>query len=422
MQSMGFVQPDRVPVDLGGHRSSGIQAMAYARLRDFLGLPKRPPRVYDMPQQLAVIDEDVLDRFAVDVIELGRGFNQDEAGWREWVLPDGTECLVPHWVPLAREGSNWVIQSTDGTPIAVQRQGMVYFDQILFPLSESPHSKLDRLEAMLELDMWDAVAAPPGPVSRDEEGARYLADGARTLRASTDRAIIGLFGAPIFEGGQQLFGMENYLVALAQDPPLVERFLDHLMAIYMRRLEFFLKAVGPYIDIILFSDDYGTQTAPQISPRMLRRYFKPRHQQIWSAVKEMAPVKILLHSCGAIRPFLPDLIEAGLDAVNPVQITATGMEPAGLKADFGRQIVLWGGGCDTQQVLPNATPAQVREHVLHNLEVLAPGGGFVFQQVHNIQANVPPANIVALFDAVAEFNAAERGTPCGHDPASGGAT
>lgn len=406
LQSMNFVQPDRVAVDLGGHRSSGIQAMAYARLRDFLGLPKRPPRVYDMPQQLAVIDEDVLDRFGVDVIELGRGFNQDEADWREWVLPDGTQCLVPYWVPLAREGDSWVIKSKDGTPIAVQRKGMVYFDQTHFPLRDDPHAKLDHLEAMLELDMWDAVAAPPGPVTRDEAGARYLAEGARRLRASTDRAIIGLFGAPLFEGGQQIFGMENYLVALAQDPPLIEQFLDHLMAVYMRRLEFFLKAVGPYIDTILFSDDYGTQTAPQISPRMLRRYFKPRHQQIWAAVKEMAPVKILLHSCGAIRPFLPDLIEAGLDAVNPVQITATGMEPAGLKADFGRHIVLWGGGCDTQQVLPNATPAQVREHVLRNLEILSPGGGFVFQQVHNIQANVPPENIVAMFDAVAEFNAA----------------
>jgi len=406
MQSMNFSQPDRVAVDLGGHRSSGIQAIAYARLRDHLGLPKRPPRVYDVPQQLAIIDDDVLDRFGVDCIELGRGFNQDEADWQEWVLPDGTECLIPHWIRMVREGTNWVVKASDGTPIAVQRQGMVYFDQTYFPLSEDPHSKLDRLEAMLELDMWDAVVAPPGPVSRDQEGARYLAEGARKLRASTDRAIIGLFGGPIFEGGQQLFGMENYLVHLAKEPALVERFLDRLMAIYSRRLEFFLTSVGPYIDIILFSDDYGTQTAPQISPRMLRQYFKPRHQEIWAQAKRLAPVKILLHSCGSIRAFMPDLIEAGLDAVNPVQITATKMEPAQLKADLGRQIVLWGGGCDTQHVLPNATPREVREHVLHNLEFLAPGGGFVFQQVHNIQVNVPPENIVAMFDAVAEWNGA----------------
>jgi uroporphyrinogen decarboxylase len=167
-----------------------------------------------------------------------------------------------------------------------------------------------------------------------------------------------------------------------------------------------LGAVGPYIDIILFSDDYGTQNAPQISPRMFRRYFMPRHQAIWAEVKRLAPVKILLHSCGSIRALLPDLIEAGLDAVNPVQTTAAKMEPAQLKADLGRQIVLWGGGCDTQHVLPNAAPAEIREHVLRQLRILAPGGGFVFQQIHNIQANVPPQNIVAMLDAVAEFNGA----------------
>jgi len=406
LQSMSFVQPDRVAVDLGAHRSSGIQAIAYARLRDYLGLPKRPPRVYDMPQQLAIIDDDVLDRFGVDCVELGRGFCQADADWREWVLPDGTACLIPHWIVPVRENGAWVLKAGDGTPIAVQKPGMVYFDQTYFPLSEDPASKMERLEEMLEHDMWDAVAAPPGPVARNKEGARYLAEGARKLRESTSRAIVGLFGGPLFEGGQQLFGMENYLVLLAKDPPLVERFLDTLMAVYLRRLEFFLGAVGPYIDIILFSDDYGTQNAPQISPRMFRRYFKPRHQAIWAEVKRLAPVKILLHSCGSIRALLPDLIEAGLDAVNPVQTTAAAMEPAPLKADLGRQIVLWGGGCDTQHVLPNATPAQVREHVLRNLEILAEGGGFVFQQIHNVQANVPPQNIVAMFDAVAEFQGA----------------
>ncbi len=406
MQSMSFAQPDRVAVDLGAHRSSGIQAIAYARLRNYLGLPKRPPRVYDMPQQLAIIDDDVLDRFGVDCIELGRGFCQDEADWREWVLPDGTPCLIPHWVVPIRENNAWVLKAGDGTSIAVQKPGMVYFDQTYFPLSQDPESKIERLEEMLASDMWDAVAAPPGPVARDQEGARYLAEGARKLRESTSRAIVGLFGAPLFEGGQQLFGMENYLVLLAKDPPLIERFLDLLLAVYLRRLEFFLGAVGPYIDIVLFSDDYGTQNAPQISPRMFRRYFMPRHQAIWAEVKRLAPVKILLHSCGSIRALLPDLIEAGLDAVNPVQTTAAKMEPAQLKADLGRQIVLWGGGCDTQHVLPNATPAEVREHVLRQLEILAPGGGFVFQQIHNIQANVPPHNIVAMFDAVAEFNGA----------------
>jgi uroporphyrinogen decarboxylase len=131
----------------------------------------------------------------------------------------------------------------------------------------------------------------------------------------------------------------------------------------MRRLEWFLGAVGPYIDIILFSDDYGMQTGPQISGKMFRRFFKPRQQEMWSAVKRLGPVKLLLHSCGGIRPLLPDMIEAGLDAINPVQISAAGMEPEVLKAELGGRIVWWGGGCDTQRVLPNAAPAEVREHV-----------------------------------------------------------
>lgn len=404
LKSMNFVEPDRVPIDFGGHRSSGIMAIAYARLRDFLGLPKRLPKVYDIPQQLAVIDEDVLERFGVDCVELGRGFCQDDSDWKPWVLPDGTECLIPHWIDPVLENGHWLIKAEDGTSIAIQKQGTLYFEQTYFPLAENPEDKLDNLEEMLDYNMWAAVAAPPGPLAYDEEGLRTLAEGAKRFRETTSRAIIGLFGAPIFEGGQQLFGMENYYMLLATDPELVHRFLDRATDVYMRRLELYLEAVGPYIDIILFSDDYGMQTGPQISPAMFHEFFKPRHQRIWRRAKELAPVKVLLHSCGGIADLLPDMIDAGLDAVNPVQISSKGMEPERLKAQFGDQIVFWGGGCDTHRVLPFLSPEEVREHVLRNLDALVPGGGYVFQQVHNVMADVPPANVVAMFDAVAEWN------------------
>ena len=403
LRALSFGQPDRVAVDLGSHRSSGIAAMAYARLRDYLGLPKRLPRVYDMPQQLAIIDEDVLERFGVDCIELGRAFNEDEADWKPWGLPDGTPCLIPRWIEPIRDGAHWVIKAADGTPIAIQKAGVPYFEQLCFPLLEDPRAKLERLEDLLQYDMWEALASPPGPTGPNEDRQRYLAEGARRLRERSSRAIVGLFGAPLFEGGQQLMRMDTFYALLAAEPELAERFLDRLLQLYMCRLESFLDAVGPYIDIILFSDDYGMQTGPQISPQMYRRYFKPRHQQMWSYAKQRAPVKVLLHSCGSIRALLPDMIEAGLDAVNPVQISARGMDPGELKAELGGRIVFWGGGCDTQRVLPQATPEEVRRHVWHNLDRLAPGGGFVFQQVHNIQSNVPPENIVAMFDAVAEW-------------------
>ncbi len=172
---------------------------------------------------------------------------------------------------------------------------------------------------------------------------------------------------------------------------------------YLGNLEKFLGAVGDSIDVILFGDDLGMQTGPQVSPAMYREFFKPRHQLLWNRAKQLAPVKVMLHCCGGVRELLPDLIEAGLDAINPVQISCRGMDAAGLKRDFGKDLTFWGGGCDTRDVLPLGTPEQVRRHVLEQLRILAPGGGFVFQQVHNALANVPPQNIVAMLNAVAEF-------------------
>ena len=195
-----------------------------------------------------------------------------------------------------------------------------------------------------------------------------------------------------------------FLMLLAADEAATDRLLDRLVEIHLANLEAFLAAVGQYIDVILFGDDLGMQTGPQISPQMYRRFFKPRHAKLWRRAKELAPAKVMLHCCGGVRPLLDDLIEAGLDAMNPVQTSCGGMGPAGLKEDFGGRLCLWGGGCDTQGILPRSGPEEIRQHVLERLETLSPGGGFVFQQVHNIMADVPPANVVAMFDAVAEFN------------------
>ena len=404
LQSMNFMQPDRVALDFGGHHSSGIMAIAYKHLRNYLGLPESIPKVYDIPQQLAIIEEDVLEQFNIDVIELGRGFCQDYSYWKPWVLPDGSKCLIPKWINPVRQNDHWIIHHPDGTPIAIQKKGMLYFEQTCFPLSENPEKKLDHLEKMLGYNMWSALAAPPGPAIYDEDGLRFLIEGAKRLRERESRAIIGVFGGSLFEIGQMLFRMENYYYLLAANPDLIHRFLDNLMAIYMRDLELYLKAVGQYIDIILFSDDYGMQIGLQISPDMFRKFFKPRHKQLWGYAKKLANVKVLLHCCGSIAELLPDLIDAGLDAVNPVQINSNNMEPARLKAEFGNRIVFWGGGCNTQQMLSNGTPGEIRDHVLKNLDIFAPGGGYVFQQVHNIMADVPPENVVAMFEAFAEWN------------------
>jgi uroporphyrinogen decarboxylase len=249
--------------------------------------------------------------------------------------------------------------------------------------------------------MWSVFGGPPQPDISVEE----LAAGARRLRARTDRAIIGLFGGNLLEIGQMLFKMDQFLMMLAGEPQRAHRFLDALVEYHLASLERFLGAVGPSIDIILFGDDLGAQKGPQISPRMYREFFQPREKIMWARAKQLADVKVMLHCCGGVRPLLPGLIEAGLDAINPVQISCRGMEAEGLKRDFGKDLTFWGGGCDTQSVLPQGTPEQVRAHVLGQCELLAPGGGFVFQQVHNIMANVPPENIIAMYGAVGEFNA-----------------
>jgi len=393
LAALNHVEPDRVPVDLSGHRSSGIAAMAYPKLRKYLGLAPKPIRVYDVIQQLAIVDDDVLDRFGIDCIEMGRGFALTDDSWKPWTLPDGTDCLIPAWTKMERRSDRWVILSKSGRVFAHMPDGTLYFEQTYFPLAESDDDSVVA-NAFGEC-MWTGVAAPPGPVD-----PQTLRKGARRLRKSTDRAIIGLFGGNLFETGQFFYRADNFFMLLAGEPAKAHRFLDQLVEIHLANLERFLAAVGSSIDIILFGDDLGMQTGPMLSPRMYCEFFKPRHKVMWNRVKELADVKVMLHCCGGVRELLPHLIEAGLDAINPVQITCAGMNAAELKAEFGRDLTFWGGGCDTREILTGATPEQVAQHVRNQVRILSPGGGFVFQQVHNILANVPPENIVAMFDAV----------------------
>jgi uroporphyrinogen decarboxylase len=274
--------------------------------------------------------------------------------------------------------------------------GVLYFESAYYPWAET-ESDLDALPEAMAESMWN-VPTPPGPLVEGPEGDRLLLEGARKLREGTERAILGIFGGNLMEWGWFLYRNDNFLMLLAAEPDRAHDFLERLTELHLATLEKYLGLVGPYIDVIVFYDDLGMQTGPQISPRMYREFFKPRHARLWQRAKELADVKVLLHSCGSIRLLLPDLIEAGLDAVNPVQISCNGMDVAGLKRDFGKYLTFWGGGCDTQWLLSHGTPEAIREHVTQQVQILREGGGFVFNQVHNILADVPPENIVAMFD------------------------
>jgi len=307
---------------------------------------------------------------------------------------------MPVWAAPERQEGRWVLKSESGRVVGQMPDGAIYFEQTHWPFFEE--DDLDRLpEAMAEC-MWIAMRTPPGPLVAGRFGDKAMMEGARKLRQRTDRAILALFGGNLLEIGQFLYRNDKFLMLLAGNPRRAHEFLDRLLKIHLANLEKFLSLVGPYIDIILFGDDRGMQTGPQVSPTMYREFFKPRHASMWRRAKELADVKVELHCCGGVRELLPDLIDAGLDAINPVQISCRGMDAAALKADFGGRLTFWGGGCDTHGVLTFGTPEEVRRHVKQQVEILSPGGGFVFQQVHNVLANVPPENVIAMLDAVNE--------------------
>jgi len=307
---------------------------------------------------------------------------------------------MPAWALPQREEGRWIIRSPSGRVLAQMPDGALYFEQCYWPYLEV--DDLDQLETALTENMWCQVKSPPGPLTAGPDGLQRLAEGAKRLRERTDRAIIGLFGGNLLEIGQFLYRNDGFFMLLAAEPKRAQEFLDRLVSLHLKNLEAFLAAVGPYIDIILFGDDLGMQNGPQISPQMYRELFKSRHSRMWHRAKELAPVKVMLHCCGGVRELLNDLIEAGLDAINPVQISCRGMDPRALKADFGDRLTFWGGGCDTHKILPTGTPDEIRRHVAEQVAVFKPGGGFVFQQVHNILADVPPENVLAMFEAARE--------------------
>ena len=194
------------------------------------------------------------------------------------------------------------------------------------------------------------------------------------------------------------------MVDLLINKKMVRNLLDYLIEGYCRRIDWLVPFLKDKVDVILLNDDLGTQNGPMLSPSTYREMIKPYQERLFKYVKKSFNKPILFHSCGAVREFIPDLIEVGVDALNPVQLSAAGMELKALKRDFGNDITFWGGGIDTQEVLNRKTPAEVKDAVKKNVDILAPGGGFVFCQVHNVQPDVPPENVLAMYEALDEVS------------------
>lgn len=398
-------EPDRVPVDLGATPSSGISAIAYGHLKRHLGITTGRTRVYDVVQQLAQPEDDILDRFGIDAIDLGRAFNQGDDAWYDVPLCDGQPAQYPAWFhPERQPDGSWIARHADGTAIAHMPVGGTFFDQACFPYLDDYPPDLSGLDKAMGRILWAALAHSPWDHAREPDFWAILRTRTLALRQSTNRALMLVIGCNLFEWGTFLRRVDGFLYDLAAEPAKVEALLDALMERHLANLEQACHAVGDVADICRFGDDLGTNGGPFMSPAMYRRYFKPRHAQLCDYVHRHTGMKTFLHSCGSIHALLPDLIEAGFDVINPVQINCRDMEAERLKRDFGRDICFWGGSADTRHVLPQATPAEVKQHVLRQMDILAPGGGFVFNTVHNILPEVPPQNIAAMFEAVAEFN------------------
>jgi len=398
-------QPDKVPVDLGATPSSGISAIAYGNLKKHLGLTQGGTLVYDVVQQLAQPEDALLDRFNIDVVDIGRAFNTEAAAWQPTTLMDGQSALYPAWFhPERQADGSFIARMPDGLDIAHMPARGTFYDQTYFPYLEDFPADYRDLDKEMGKVLWAALVHSPWDHARDPGFWETLRAKTLELRRTSDRALMIVVGCNLFEWGTFLRRMDNFLMDLAAEPEQVDRLLDALMERHLATLEKVCRAVGDIADIVRFGDDLGTSAGPFMSPNMYRQLFKPRHSMLCDYVHKHSKMKTFLHSCGSIRALLPDLIEAGYDVINPVQTTCLGMEADGLKKDFGKDICFWGGGCDTRTVLPTGSPQEVKDHVKRRLEILMPGGGFVFNTVHNILPDVPPQNIVAMFEAVHEFN------------------
>lgn len=406
LAAIAHKQPDQVPVDLGSTPSSGISAIAYSNLLKAIGRTDLPVQIYDVVQQLAQLDMSIIDRFGVDVLDIGRAFNTEEKDWHETILANGDKAFYPiHFNPVKQADGSYHCYDEDGKRLlALMPQGATFFDQSYFPYINGFPENYDTLDEEMGRILWSRYVHSPWDHTQDPDFWKTLREKTLQLRASTDKALMIVCGCNLFEWGTFLRRMDNFLMDLLCEPDQVARMLDQLLERHLATLAKVCDSVGDIVDIIRFGDDLGMTSGPFMDVDTYRSLFKPRHKQLCDYVKTHSQMHTFIHSCGSISSLMPDLIEAGIEIFNPVQTNARQMEPEFLKKEFGQDCTFWGGGVETVGTLNNGTSEQVREQVLERLEIMSAGGGFVFNTVHNILPDVPPQNILAMFDAVKEFN------------------
>jgi uroporphyrinogen decarboxylase len=398
-------QPDRIPVDLGATPSSGISVIAYQNLVTYLGIKHLKNQVYDVIQEVTQPEMEFLDLFKVDVIDVGRFFNRSANYWHKLEIMDGYPGLYPKWFnPEKQPDGSWLALGSTGDFIGKMPVGATFFDQLIFPYINGYPDNFNNIKQDMSKVSWGGFGFPPFDRINEKEFWKLLRKTIIEERSKTDKALLIGVGCNLFEWGTFLRRIDNFLMDLYLDPLNVHRLLDKLLEMHLDFLSKTCESVGDIVDIIKFGDDLGTNTGPFIPNEIYNEFFGPRHKILCDYVKSNSSAHTMLHCCGGIYQLIPELIKAGFEILNPVQINAVNMEPERLKNEFGNELTFWGGGCNTQSILNRATPVQVKNHVKFNLEIFSKGGGYVFNSIHNIMPDVPPENIMAMFEAVNEFH------------------
>lgn len=362
-------EPDKIPFDLGATTVTGISVDAYKNLCAYLGIEQEDVKILDLKTRTAVVSEAVSDRLNCDI----RG-------------------LVPRtYSDVQTEETDKYSSFTDEWQVEwrMPRRSGYYYDPVTHPLS----GKIDN----------NNIDTFPWPNPTDGKKFQGLQAKAEKFHRMDKGIIMNHWVWGVFETASILLrGMKEFYEDLALRPRLACYLMDRILELKMAFWDKALSTLGNHIHVIKQNDDLGGQDNLLISPQMYRKYIKPRHQKLFEFIKSKAGVYIFFHSDGAVFDLIPDFIEVGVDILNPLQVSARGMDPLRLKKEFGKDICFWGGGIDTHKVLPRGSKEEIKKEVEQNIDALAPGGGFIFSAVHNIQRDTPPENIMAMVEAFSE--------------------
>ena len=405
LTAVNHKEGDRIPIDCGAMRSTGISAIGFNKLMKYLGR-EDTCLMYDYQQQLAYPGDFLRELFHVDAMDVGEAFIGDiKKEWKPWTLGDGSPCLIPNYMNVSRD-ENGTAYLYDNAGIRVGRmpEGAKSAAQCYYPYEEFDEipDKLD--PGVLDHTFWSVPCLPFHlDIAGSEEDNKKFVRTIKELRKKTDKALMISIGNSYFEFGGYVRELNNWLADIIEDPDGTNRLLDMFENAYMEKLEIIMRDICDDIDIVEFGDDLGTQNGAWMNPQTVKETFIPRYKKLFDYVHDHSSAKVFFHSCGDLSTVLGMLADIGLDIINPVQTTASNMDPIWLKNEFGKDLTFWGGGCESQNVLTFGTPQEVEEHVKRRLEIFGKGGGFVFNSIHNILENVPVENILAMYKTAYEF-------------------